>query len=226
MCPSHVLKVLGLLYHKSVLPLKCKVTVRGYHPSVQEVLNLKDNEHTYIHFLDQKIQGLKGTAKPSPEVVLDAAQGQVCAWLVEDCLGTGDERLDSHSDGEGVVPGVDSRIMGGCEPEWGDTGEMGGVHNERGGDGERADVQLIELTDWLPLLSLGGLDCNKLMRMNFDLIYTIRDTVQGGWGVVLLATCYAPMGRIMRRAGSWCEVLSGLQFGDSQVLTEQGSKSM
>ena len=42
----------------------------------------------------------------------------------------------------------------------------------------------------------------------------------------LVAHCYAPTGRIMRRARSGLEVVSGLQFGDSQVLTEQGSKSM
>jgi len=38
--------------------------------------------------------------------------------------------------------------------------------------------------------------------------------------------CYAPMGCIVQCADSGCEVVSGLQFGDSQVLTEQGSKSM
>ena len=30
----------------------------------------------------------------------------------------------------------------------------------------------------------------------------------------------------MRRASSGYEVMSGLQFGDAQVLTEQGTKSM
>ncbi len=38
--------------------------------------------------------------------------------------------------------------------------------------------------------------------------------------------CYTPMGHIMRRASSGYEVMSGLQFGDAQVLTKQGSKSM
>jgi len=110
--------------------------------------------------------------------------------LVENCLGTGDEGLDSHLDGEGVVLGVDGHVVGGCEPEWGDSREMWGVRDKRGGNGERADVQLIKLTDGPPLLSLGGLDCNKLVQMDVNLINTIRDTVQGGWGVVLLAATW------------------------------------
>ncbi len=46
------------------------------------------------------------------------------------------------------------------------------------------------------------------------------------WKEAMDCECYAPTGCIMRLAGSGHEVLSGLQFGDSQVLTEQGSKSM
>ncbi len=42
----------------------------------------------------------------------------------------------------------------------------------------------------------------------------------------VMVQCYTPMGHIMQHAGSGYEVISGLQFGDSQVLTEQGSKSM
>ncbi len=38
--------------------------------------------------------------------------------------------------------------------------------------------------------------------------------------------CYTPMGHIMRCASSRCEVVSGLQFRGSQVLTKQGSKLM
>ncbi|SRR6266571_8081803 len=49
----------------------------------------------------------------------------------------------------------------------------------------------------------------------------IMSRLQGGMGM-----CYAPMGHIVRCAGSRHEVVSGLQFGVSQVLTEQGSKSM
>ncbi len=44
--------------------------------------------------------------------------------------------------------------------------------------------------------------------------------------IIPLASCYTPIGRIMRCVDSGCKVGSGLQFGDSQVLTEQGSKSM
>src|SRR6266702_971154 len=44
--------------------------------------------------------------------------------------------------------------------------------------------------------------------------------------VAPLIVCYAPTGRIVRLASSRREVLSRLQFGGSQVLTEQGSKSM
>jgi len=85
--------------------------------------------------------------------------------------------LDSYPDGKGVVLGVNGRIVGGCKPEWGDTREMQGVRDERGGDGERADVQLIKLTYRPPLLSLGGLDRNKLVWVDFNLIYTIRDMI-------------------------------------------------
>jgi len=46
--------------------------------------------------------------------------------LVENCLRTGDKGLDSHSDGEGIVPWIDGGVMGGSEPEWGDTREMWG----------------------------------------------------------------------------------------------------
>ena len=34
-----------------------------------------------------------------------------------------------------------------------------------------------------------------------------------------VANCYAPMGHIVRRVGSGYEVVSGLQFGVSQVLS-------
>ena len=98
--------------------------------------------------------------------------------MIENGLGTGNKGLDSHSDGEGVVPWIDGHVMGGGEPEWCDTRETWGVCNERGGDGERADIQLIKLTYWPPLLSLGGLDCNKLVRVDVNLINTIRDCVQ------------------------------------------------
>ncbi len=111
--------------------------------------------------------------------------------MVENCLRTGDKGLDSHSDGKGIVPWIDGGVMGGSEPEWGDAREMWGVCDKRGGNGEQADVQLIELTDGLPLLSLGGLNCNELMQVNVNLINTIRDCVQGcSQGVVLLVATW------------------------------------
>ena len=36
--------------------------------------------------------------------------------------------------------------------------------------------------------------------------------------ITILASCYAPTGHIIRHVALGCEVGSGLQFGDSQVL--------
>ncbi len=41
-----------------------------------------------------------------------------------------------------------------------------------------------------------------------------------------LPLCYAPMGRIVRRVGSGCEVVLGLQFGVSQVLSRAGLETL
>ncbi len=71
MRPSCVFKVVHLLYHESVFPPECEVTVHGYHPSVQKVLNLEDDKGADVCLLDEEAEGLEGASKPSMKVVFD-----------------------------------------------------------------------------------------------------------------------------------------------------------
>ncbi len=59
-----------------------------------------------------------------------------------------------------------------------------------------------------------------------NVIGCLRNDILDAGNNLFQSHCYAPTGRIVRRAGSGYEVVSRLQFGVAQVLVEQGSRPM